>query len=240
MRNHIVIVDHSLLATPLATTLSFSLNLPAIISPNNIHSIPEKALVLIELWLPFQQCGLTLAHHLQKTRPDLSILIWTVEPKTFHVWAGMVLKVNGFLDKARDEKALFGQLHYALEVGMGWDEVLWKRAQTWDETIAVRLRSLKPIHWHLWSAILAGEGYLGMSQRIGRSKRAVERLTGELREFLGIERREDVILLACQWGLILNQGEQWEWTAMVKQIFIKENCDLVVEPRMGEIQLFSS
>src|SRR5689334_2986054 len=156
MRSYnIFIVDYPVFAAGLLLFLRnhFRGNVGAILA-DAARDVPPDSLLLIELFLPEGQCGFELAQQLQRTRPDLTPILWTTRPASLYTWAALECKLPGLLDKTMPLPTLIRWLTPARECGSAWPRWLLLEADHWGSDEAPRLPSLSQEHWKLWSALL--------------------------------------------------------------------------------------
>lgn len=219
MKRPVIVVDHPLLAEALAAFLTAraaaeSSSLPV----TQLERAPSRALVLLEILLPRGICGLSMAHGLLESRPDLTPIVWSVAPKPLYLWAGTYYRLPAFLDKEMEPIEFLHGLTAAADDSTAWPLPLLTTAREWGETIARRLRTLRPDHWRVWLAMLKGYASDRLASDLNLSKRTVQRRQEELYQLLGASGREELSPLAWQWGLV-RAGRDIEWAPIVPSIF---------------------
>jgi DNA-binding NarL/FixJ family response regulator len=215
----VVIVDHDLFAKGLACLLQDQgVGQVIVTSTDPITVAPLHALILIELMLPEQQSGLRLARSLQHNRPDLTTVVWAVQPRPIAIWAAMEYRIAGFLDKALPEQALFYWFTHAMANGTAWPGNLLAHVREWDQ-IASRLRGLHGNLWALWAGLLRGESNLELTAQLGWPKRTIERRLTELYMVLGVQSRAQAINLAWKWGLVEPTEAAYGWSSVAQDFF---------------------
>lgn len=213
----IVIVDHPLIAEATAALFQKHLVEQLItVSPHEVEFTPPHALVFIELFLPELQCGLDLIRHLQQSRPDLTPIMWTVEPDPFYIWAATEYKAAGFLDKGMDLPQILYWLNHAVTHSAAWPGYLLDKARHWNQEAAIKLRSLTPSLWFLWAELFHPKTATELGADNGWSKRTVERRLSELYAALGVQSRTEAINIAWTWNLVTgtNHNLQLNKTAL--------------------------
>jgi two-component system competent response regulator ComA len=216
----IVIVDHPVFAEGLALFLRTELRAEAV----SVHGDPARlaqprALVLVELLLPSDECGLTLARRLQTARPDLTTVVWTSKPVPVSIWAAVEHKVPGFLDKQMPLRDLRYWLEHALVQRAAWPGQLLEQARDWDREVAPRLAALGHELWNLWASLLRREKNGELGARMGWSPRTLERRLSELYTALGVQGRADAISVGWEWGLVHQHESRVEWNPFIRDLF---------------------
>jgi two-component system, NarL family, competent response regulator ComA len=208
MRN-IVIVDYPLLAEGISLILNKHISdtfttITSTIDPSNVA--PDQALVLIELYLPDNLCGLTLAKQLHQSRPDCIPLVWTLDPAPLYIWLALENKLPGFLDKSISPKDLHYWLTHAQTKGGAWPTKMLNLAHEWHWKQAVQLRSLTPDLWLLWAELLSEKTIADLTTQLRWSRRTIERRLSELYTVLDVHSRAEAIHIAWQWKLVGRQS----------------------------------
>lgn len=222
----ILIVDHAIYAEGLALLIQNHLagQQHTILTATTLnHQPPADAVVLIELALPNDQCGLLLAQQLQQHRPDLTPIVWTSCPTPFYIWAAMEYKLPGFLDKTLSVPDLCYWLNHVLSNGVAWPRYLLPQAHTWSK-IAAQIRGLSSNLWILWIGLLHGSSNLELAARLGWSRRTIERRLTELYTILGVQSRSEAVTMAWKWNLIKTQNSELKWAEVAVDLFGIPEC----------------
>ncbi len=218
--NHIVVVDHPVLAESIALLLQQRLNVEVTATTSDPGTLtPLNALVLLELSLPEQQHGLLIARQLLQARPDLTCVVWSCQPALLHIWASLEWKVNGCLDKAMPVEDLMYWLNMALRHGAAWPGSLLTQARAWEQEAASSLRALTPSLWQLWGELLRGGSNVELVVNLGWAERTVGRRLVELYESLRVQCRTEAVNLAWKWGLVRGRTTGAEWSRIVQELF---------------------
>lgn len=228
---HVIIVDHQLFAESLSLLLKKN-DLDVIINPKSLcETAPMNTVVLIELFLPNNQCGLRLAKHVQQSRPDLIPILWTASPSPSSIWAAIEYRISGFLDKSMNLSRSFFWFNHALANGTAWPGHLLDEGRRWNCEIALRLKTLTKDHWRLWGGLLREENTIQLASQLGWSKRTFERRLSELYVAIGVNCRAEGINLAWKWDLIRINGTTLDWSSVVTDFFINS------APQMALVRL---
>lgn len=220
LMDHFVIVDHPLFANGLTSLIQNNFGIPVQVTPPDLcELVPRNALILVELFLPDQQCGLKITRRLQRARPDLTPIIWTFQPPALHLWAGIQYKIPGFLDKTMSISSLLYWFNHAITNGAAWPRGLLDQAWAWDQEVSQRLSTLTPNLWSVWAGIVRGDRPADLAEQLGWSQRTLERRLMQLHTALGVQTRSDAIGIAWRWGLIEVQNGVVSWASIVYDLF---------------------
>jgi DNA-binding NarL/FixJ family response regulator len=215
-----VIVDYQLAAEALAAFFQKHTAKHVLITSSDPSELaPAHALVLVELFLPEQQCGLRLVRQLQQCRPDLTPIIWTMYPEPFYIWAAMEYKIPGFLDKAMSVEDLLYWLDHAMVKGIAWPRYMLAQAGVWDQEVALRLNTLNKELWSLWIELLHEKNTMELVTQLGWSQRTIERRLSELYIALGVQNRSEAINAAWKWNLVQKRELAIEWSSVTRALF---------------------
>jgi DNA-binding NarL/FixJ family response regulator len=223
---HLVLIDYPLLAAGLAGLFRHHRSTWEVLAfPTDPRALaPPGALVLIECALPEQHCGLRLARQLQRSRPDLTTLVWTTHPTPLATWAAAEYKLAGCLDKAMPVLEVVGWLDHAMTTGAAWPGALLAQAREWEQTVAARLRGLTKNLWLLWAGLLRGESNPELAAHLRWSRRTIERRLGALYTALGVQRRSEAVTTAWTWGLVEVGDAGLNWSSVVRDLFPIPTC----------------
>jgi DNA-binding NarL/FixJ family response regulator len=198
-------------------------------SLDQIYEAPHGAILLVELFLPGNHCGISMVQEVWQARRDILPILWSVEPAPLYLWAALDAKLPGFLDKAMGIAELQSWLYHAATMRAAWPGELIAQAQHWECDVAVRLRTLQSTHWTLWHSIVAGHGPVEVARQRGWSRRTVERRLTELYTSLGTQQRSELSRLALEWKLINMREGCIGWSDVVKQRFQAVEAELELE-----------
>lgn len=219
--DHVVVVDHLLFAEGFSLLLKqHHADNVLVTTAERVDHAPLAALVLIELFLPDQQCGLQLARHLQQVRPDLKLVIWTIEPMPIYVWAALEYKVAGCLDKRMPVPELLYWCGHAMTTGAAWPGDLLSQAREWSQEAAYRLRSMTHDLWHLWAGLLREESINELADQLGWSKRTAERRLTALYSLLGVQCRSEAVNIAWKWSLVQTRSAEIDWFTVAPDLLL--------------------
>lgn len=219
--DHVVIVDHLLIAEGFALLLKqHHADNVLVLTADQVTSAPPGALVLIELFLPDQQCGLELAHQLQQIRPDLKSIIWTIEPMPIYIWAALEYKVAGFLDKRMPVLELLYWCGHAMTTGAAWPGDLLSQGREWNQEVAQRLRGMTLDLWQLWAGLLREESMPDLAGKLGWSKRTAERRLTALYTMLGVQCRSEAVNTAWKWNLVQARPVEIDWFTIAPNLLL--------------------
>lgn len=220
MNRSLVVVDHPVAAQSLTCWLQAQLPMEVLaLPPGEVRAAPPDALVLLELFLPEQQCGLTMAQTLHRARPDLVPLLWSTDPATLYLWATWRAGLPGFLNRAMAETELLRWLGEARTQGSAWPGALFAQAVAWQAEVAARLRTLKAAHWALWGQAVTGDSNQEIAYTLGWADRTVERRLSELYDMLSVTSRPKAVRLAHEWKLLKMRPTGIEWSEVVHAHF---------------------
>jgi DNA-binding NarL/FixJ family response regulator len=135
--NDIVIVDYPLVADSLALLVQTHTDARVtVVSSESSSLAPPNSIVLIELLLPEQQCGLSIAQHLIQSRPDTKPVVWTIHPPPIAILSALISGIPSMLDKAMSTSNLAYWLKHVAKNGAAFPGALLAQARQWEEDVA--------------------------------------------------------------------------------------------------------
>lgn len=220
--SHILIVDQPMAADALALLLREHTTAAITIAEvSDLYAAPRDALIVIEICLATQRCGVLLAHSLQQRRPDLTPIVWTPRPAPIYLWAASTYRLPGCLDKLMTTRCCLQWLAHARSAGSAWPKDLLQTARAWEQQVAVRLRELTPNMWRLWLGLVQNSSNEELAAEFGWARRTFERRLRDLYAILGVSGRTEAVIAAGSWQLITNCDDTFEWMPLVEDLFLR-------------------